>query len=150
MEYKAIAKNIKVSPRKMRLVADGVKKQGLNQALFSLTVMNKRASNPLKKAIDAAVANAVNNFKADKASLSIKDIMITEGLAMKRFHFAARGRVRPYKRRSSHITVVLTDGTRKIVEAPKVEEVKQIEAPSASSGQVKTEKKDVKKKGAKS
>ncbi|HVZ67317.1 MAG TPA: uL22 family ribosomal protein, partial [Patescibacteria group bacterium] len=83
MEYIATAKNIKISPRKMRLVVDGVKKQSLNQALASLMVMNKRASNPIKKVLDAAVANAVNNFKADKKGLSIKDIMVTEGLAMK-------------------------------------------------------------------
>ena len=109
MEYIAIAKNIKITPRKMRLVVDGVKKQNIKAALASLAVMNKRAAVPIKKAVDSAIANAVNNFKADKDSLKIKDIMVTEGATLKRFHFAGRGRTRPYTRRSSQIRVVLMD-----------------------------------------
>lgn len=109
MEYVAIAKNIKISPRKVRLVADGVKKQNLKAALTILTVMNKRASGPIKKAIDSAVANAINNFHANRELLTIKDIIVGEGTALKRYHFAGRGRTRPYKRRASHIRVILTD-----------------------------------------
>lgn len=109
MEYIAIAKNIKITPRKLRLVVDSVKKNNLQTALSALSVMNKRAADPLKKVIESAIANAVSNFKADKGNLEIKDIMITEGTSMKRFHFAARGRVRPYKKRTSHIRVILSD-----------------------------------------
>jgi large subunit ribosomal protein L22 len=109
MEYIAIAKNIKISPRKMRLVVDGVKKQNVKAALSSLTVMNKRASGPIGKAINSAIANATNNFKANRDELVIKDIMVTDGAVLKRFHYAGRGRTRPYKRRASHIRVVLMD-----------------------------------------
>lgn len=109
MEYIAIEKNIKMTPRKMRLVADGVKKHNLNKALLVLTVAEKRAAGPLKKAIESALANAVNNFKAIRDNLAIRDIIITEGPSMKRYHFAARGRTRPYKKRTSHIRVILTD-----------------------------------------
>ena len=109
MEYIAIAKNIKMSPRKVRLIADGVKKKNLAVALQSLMVMNKRAADPIKKAIDSAVANATNNFSAKKEDLSIRDIIIGEGVSMKRFHFAGRGRTRPYKRRTSQIRVILAD-----------------------------------------
>jgi large subunit ribosomal protein L22 len=109
MEYVAIAKNIKISPRKMRLVVDGVKKQKVANALVSLAVMNKRAAGPLKKVINSALANAKNNFGADMTEITIKDIIVTQGMALKRYHFAARGRVRPYKRRSSQIRVVLVD-----------------------------------------
>ncbi len=119
MEYIAIAKNIKISPRKMRLVADGVKKQTIANALASLTVMDKRASTPIQKALNSAIANAANNFNARKDALSIHDIIITEGVSAKRFHFAGRGRTRPYKRRQSHIRVVLTDGS-KATKAPVV------------------------------
>lgn len=118
MEYIAIAKNIKISPRKARLVAEGVKKNNLKSAVASLTVMNKRAAGPIKKAIDSAISNAVNNFKAQKESLTIKDIIVTEGMRMKRYHFAARGRVRPYKKRTSHIRVVLSDGLVKSASQP--------------------------------
>lgn len=109
MEYIAIAKNIKISPRKVRLIADSVKKQNLKAALSVLSVMNKRAAGPVKKAIDSAIANATNNFQAKKEELIIRDILIGEGTAMKRFHFAGRGRTRPYKRRTSHIRVILAD-----------------------------------------
>lgn len=110
MEYIAIAKNIKISPRKVRLVVDSVKKQNLNKTLSVLSLMPKRAAGPVKKVIDSAIANAVNNFKVKREALSIRNILVTEGTSLKRYHFAARGRVRPYKRRSSHIKVILSDG----------------------------------------
>jgi large subunit ribosomal protein L22 len=109
MEYKAEAKNIKISPRKVRLVADSVRNLKLDQALASLTVLNKRASDPIRKALESAVANAVNNFQASRGDLTIKEIMIGEGIMYKRYHYAARGRVRPYLRRTSHIRVILED-----------------------------------------
>lgn len=109
MEYIAIAKNIKIAPRKVRLVTDGVKSKKLSVALAALSVMNKRAALPIQKAINSAIANATNNFKAKRDELTIRDIIIGEGTAMKRFHFAGRGRTRPYKRRTSHIKVILSD-----------------------------------------
>ena len=109
MEYIAIAKNIKISPRKVRLVVAGIKKKNLSSANAVLSVMNKRAAFPIRKALDSAIANAVNNFKADKTNLTIRDVIVSAGVSMKRYHFAARGRTRPYKRRTSHIRVVLAD-----------------------------------------
>lgn len=130
MKYTATAKNIKVSPRKMRLVVDSVKKQAVPVALMSLGGMSNRAAVPIKKALESAMANAVNNFKAEKANLSITEILIGEGISYKRFHFAGRGRTRPYKKRTSHVTVVLEDKT--VVPVAKLqpkEEVAAIEAP---------------------
>lgn len=130
MKYTATAKNIKVSPRKMRLVVDSVKKQAVPVALMSLGGMSNRAAVPIKKALESAMANAVNNFKAEKANLSITEILIGEGISYKRFHFAGRGRTRPYKKRTSHVTVVLEDKT--VVPDAKLqpkEEVAAIEAP---------------------
>ena len=109
MEYIAIAKNIKMSPRKARLVADDVKGKKLSVALSALMVGNHRASGPIKKALESAIANAVNNKSADRNNLEIKDIIIEGAAALKRFHYAARGRSRPYKRRMSNIKVVLAD-----------------------------------------
>jgi large subunit ribosomal protein L22 len=143
MEYIAIAKNIKMSPRKVRLIADGVKKKKLTVALNSLMVMNMRAAGPIKKAIDSAVANATNNFQAKKEDLSIRDIIIGEGVSMKRFHFAGRGRTRPYKRRTSQIRVILADNKNNESQIMNKEETKQIEAHSASSGQAKTGKENL-------
>ena len=130
MKYTATAKNIKVSPRKMRLVVDSVKKQAVPVALMSLGGMSNRAAVPIKKALESAMANAVNNFKAEKTNLSITEILIGEGISYKRFHYAGRGRTRPYKKRTSHVTVVLEDKT--VAEEAKLqakEEVVAIEAP---------------------
>lgn len=112
MEYIAIAKNLRISPRKLRLVADSVKRNKLKNALAALSTLNKRAASPIKKVIDSAIANATNNFKVNREILEIKDIIVTEGTALKRYHFAARGRTRPYKRRGSHVRVILTDNVK--------------------------------------
>jgi len=109
MEYTAVAKNIKISPRKMRLVVDSIRKHELSDALVFLSLMNKRAAMPVAKAIKSAIANAKNVAQTEKDTLTIKEIMIGEGIRYKRYHYAGRGRMRPYKKRTSHITVVLTE-----------------------------------------
>lgn len=118
MEYNAIAKNVKVSPRKVRLVADSIRDLSIASALTSLMVSKKRGSVSLKKVIESAIANAVNNKSAKKDDLKIKTINITEGIMYKRYHFAGRGRTRPYTKRTSHINIVLEDNT--VRELPKV------------------------------
>lgn len=117
MEYTAISRNIKMSPRKVRLVADTIRKSDLKKALVMLDSMEKRASGPLKKILDSAISNAVKNFNAVRENLLIKEIRVDGGAVYKRYHFAGRGRTRPYKKRTSHIKVVLED---------KVKEVKSV------------------------
>ena len=118
MEYTAIAKNIKVSPRKVRLVADSVRELSIAKALTALMVSRKRGAVSLKKVIDSAVANAVNNNSANKDALKIKTINVTEGLRYKRYHFAGRGRTRPYVKRTTHINIILEDNL--VREMPKI------------------------------
>src|SRR5690242_13300754 len=98
MDYIAESKNVKISPRKVRLVVDSIKSYNLPMALVALGGFNKRAATPIKKTIESAIANAVNNFKADRTGLAIKTIMVNEGITYKRYHYAARGRIRPYKK----------------------------------------------------
>lgn len=107
MEVTAIAKNIRMSPRKVRLVVDAVKTKKVPAALAALGIMNKRAATPIRKTLESAIANATNNLKLNKEDLVVKSIFVNEGMVYKRFHYAGRGRTRPYKRRSSHLTVVL-------------------------------------------
>lgn len=133
MNYTAEANNLKISPRKMRLVVDGVKNMPLIQALAVLTVGNTRASSPIKKALQSAMANAVHNGKVNKEDLMISSMFVTEGVSNKRFHFAGRGRTRPYKKRTSHLKVILGVREGKALVAPKAE--------------IKTEVKEEKKKG---
>ncbi len=148
MEYIAIAKNIKISPRKVRLVADYVKKQKLPVAFSMLSLMTQRSAGPIKKALDSAVANATNNFAAKKDDLSIRDIIVGEAVTAKRFHFAGRGRSRPYQRRSSHIRVILMDNKVKTssTAAAKPGENAQIEAVTKSSESKSKEKAGKEKK----
>lgn len=133
-EFVAVGKNIKMSPRKMRLVADSVKKSDLQNALAQLVVLNKRAADPIRKALESAVANATHNFGKEKASLTIKDIIVTEGISYKRYHYASRGRIHPYKRRTSHVKVVLVQ---------KEEKVKKVEAKEAMQEEKTVEKKGI-------
>ncbi len=118
MEYNALAKNVKVSPRKVRLVADSIRALTIPRATTALMVSKKRGAISLKKALDSAVANAVNNNNAKKDDLKIKTINITEGITYKRFHYAGRGRTRPYTKRTSHINVIIEDNV--AVEIPQI------------------------------
>lgn len=104
MDYMTIQKNITTSPRKLRLVADMVRKMSPDQAVEILSFTNKAAAPLLAKAVKTAIANS-----GMKETLSFKSIEINEGMKLKRFRSAARGRTRPYKRRFSHIKIVLTD-----------------------------------------
>lgn len=101
-----IQKNLKSSPRKLRLVADMVRKMTPAQAVLQLRFTNTAAAPILAKAIKTAVANAGNN-----ESLVFKSIEINDGLKMRRIRVgtAGRGRNRPYKKRYSHIKIVVTD-----------------------------------------
>ena len=107
MEIRSIAKSVKMSPRKIRLIADAIRHLSINDALAMLAASEKRAALPLAKAFKSAVANAVNNAKLKKNSLVIDTINITDGSPLKRFHPSSRGRTHPYKRRSSNIRIVL-------------------------------------------
>ncbi len=107
MEIIAISKSVRVAPRKVRLVADAIRKLSISDALVSLSVLNKRGALSLSKTLKSAVANAKNNNKVDINELTIKEIDVLEAPSFKRFHASTRGRAHPYKRRGSHIRVVL-------------------------------------------
>jgi large subunit ribosomal protein L22 len=108
-----IAKSsVRVAPRKVRLVADAIRKLSLEQALVSLSVIKNRGGVALGKTIKSAIANATNNNNLNRESLKIKAIEVLEAPSYKRFHPSTRGRVHPYKRKGSNITIVLTDGVK--------------------------------------
>jgi large subunit ribosomal protein L22 len=109
MEVIAKTQSVRISPRKVRLVADAVKKMSIDQALRSLALTPHRPGNVLEKTLRSAIANAVNNAKLTEANLVIDRIEVTEAQALKRFHPSTRGRVHPYKKRGSHIRIVLKE-----------------------------------------
>lgn len=107
MEVQAISRSVRVAPRKVRLVADAVRAMSVMSALEALEASNKRGATSLFKTLQSAVANAKNNNKVEANDLFIKEILVDEAPSYKRFHPSTRGRVHPYKRRGSHIRVVL-------------------------------------------
>ncbi|MDO8638101.1 MAG: 50S ribosomal protein L22 [Candidatus Daviesbacteria bacterium] len=108
MEITQIQKNLHNSPRKLRLVADLVRNQNPTQALLTLRFTSNAAASPLSKAIQTALGNAKAQ-NIDGNNLVFKSLEINEGQKMKRFRAGARGRVKRYVRKMSHIKIVLTD-----------------------------------------
>lgn len=108
MEITAFAKSTQVAPRKVRIVADLIRKQSIDEALSSLSFLRKRGASVLEKTLRSAIANAVSR-NVERNSLVIERIDVSEGPAYKRYHASTRGRIHPYKKRTSHIRVVLSD-----------------------------------------
>ena len=106
-EARAIAKNVRVTPRKVRLVIDLVRGKDVKEALGILANVNKAASVPVSKLIKSAAANATNNFGMDADKLYIATIYANDGLRMKRYMPRAKGSASGLVRRCSHITVVV-------------------------------------------
>lgn len=109
MQVIASTKEIRISPRKVRLVADQIRNLSIDEALDALSIIEKRGAYGLNKTLKAAVANATNNANLSRNDLVIKSIDINEGASIKRFHPSTRGRVHPYKKRSTTIKVTLED-----------------------------------------
>lgn len=129
IEVKAIAKGIRISPRKVGVVADLIRRRSVADALVILDNTERKSAQPIIKLLNSAVANATNNFKLSPQGLEIKTIMVTEGVTMKRYKmvgYGRRGRPRPILKRSSHVTIVLT------APAPKTE-AKTPAKPAASA-----------------
>ncbi len=110
MEAKAILRNYRMSPQKVRLVIDLVRGKPVDQAVAILRNLPNKAALPVAKLIDSAAANAENNFKMTREDLTVKTIFADQGSVMKRSWPRARGRANIIRKRSSHITVVLDDG----------------------------------------
>jgi large subunit ribosomal protein L22 len=105
---KTFVKNYRQSPRKVRLVADLVRGKSVPNALTALTFLDKTAALPMKKALESAVANAVNLGKKAE-NLVISKITVDKGTVMTKFMPRARGSASPINRRSSHIAIQLSE-----------------------------------------
>ena len=104
----AILKNFRQSPRKMRVVADLVRGKKVDFALASLKFINKKASAPLLKLIQSAVANAKQK-EMNQSLLFVKEITVNGGRVLVRRMPAARGRASPIKKRTSHVSIILEE-----------------------------------------
>ena len=110
MEAHAIARNIRISPRKVALVADSIRKKSVKEAYGILSILPKRAAQAIEKVLHSAASNAVTTKNMKEETLSIASITVTQGQAFKRFRPSTKGRIHPYKKRGSIITIVLEGG----------------------------------------
>lgn len=109
MEAKAIAKTLRVSPIKARLVVDLIRGKDVSAALDILNNMNKKPARLTKKVLDSAIANAVNNLSLDANTLYVKEARVDAGPVMKRHMFDSRSHIGRKDRRTSHIIVVVAE-----------------------------------------
>ena len=109
MDVRATAKHLPISARKLRLVIDQVRGMDADQALTVLKFMPKKGADYTGKAVASALANAENNFDLDRNAMFISTIHADEGVTLKRMKAGARGRYKPRLRRSSHLTVILSE-----------------------------------------
>ena len=129
--------NLRISPRKVRLVADMVRGKKANNAQSVLNFCIKKGALPIKKLLDSAVANAKNNFQMEEKDLFIALLKVDEGRTLKRWRARARGRACRIEKKTSNITLGLDifrdEKKEKEVEKP----VKQIKAKKDSKVKIK-------------
>ena len=109
MEVRAIANRLTISPQKARLVADQIRGKQVSDALEILNFSTKKGAVLIRKVLESAIANAENNEGADVDELRICEIFVNAGMTMKRIRPRAKGRADRIIKRSSHITVKVTD-----------------------------------------
>jgi len=109
MEAKAVARNIRISPQKARLVADLVRGKDVETAINTLRFMPKKGARIIRKLVESALANAGQNQAIDVDTLYVKTIFVDGGPSLKRIQPRSMGRANRILKRSSHITVVLEE-----------------------------------------
>ena len=109
MEMRAVARFVRISPRKIRLIMDEVRGKKVEEALNVLSFAPQKGARILKKLINSAVANAEQNSGADVDSLYIKRVYADEGPTLKRYRPRALGRATRIRKRTSHLTVILDE-----------------------------------------
>ncbi len=113
----AVARGVDMTPRKLGEVVSLVRNRTVADALIILSHTPRRAAGPVTKAILSAKANALNNDGLDEKTLRLDTITVTAGPRLKRFRAGAMGRAKPYQKKTSHITAVVS-GEKKIVKTP--------------------------------
>lgn len=142
---KAYLKQIRISPKKVSLVAALVRGKSVTEALRILKFTNKRSAPVIGKLIASAAANAENNFKQDKEKLIISKLVVNGGMTLKRGRPISRGRWHPIKKRTSHITVELSPAaeTKKEAQPEKKEQAAKPKAVKKSETKVEAKQKAV-------
>jgi large subunit ribosomal protein L22 len=113
MQAKAVARHIRIAPRKVRLVVDLIRGKKVGDAFAILKFTPKAASPVVEKVLKSAIANAEHNFDMDPDSLYITEAYVDQGPTLKRFRPRSQGRAYSIMKRTSHITLVVGEKTSK-------------------------------------
>ena len=108
-EAKAVARNLRVSPQKLNLVAQMIRGKKVDSALADLEFSRKRIATAVKKTLESAIANAENNHSLDVDDLVVAEAHVGRGLVMRRFHARARGRAGRVEKPFAHLTIVVRE-----------------------------------------
>jgi large subunit ribosomal protein L22 len=108
-EAKAVLRNVRVSPRKLNLMAQSIRGKKASTALAELTFSPRRIAQDVKKALQSAIANAENNHQLDVDRLVVTEASVGKAIVMKRFHARARGRGAAVIKPFSHLTIVVRE-----------------------------------------
>lgn len=109
MQAKAVARTVRIAPRKARLVIDLIRGKQVGEAIAILKHTPKAASPIIEKLLNSAIANAEHNYEMDVNNLVVAQAYVDEGPTLKRFRPRAQGRASAINKRTSHITIVLTE-----------------------------------------
>jgi large subunit ribosomal protein L22 len=153
MQAKAQLRFLRMSPKKVRLIANLIRGLKVEEAVSQLTFMNKAAQRPVLKLLKSAIANAENNFQLKKDNLFIKEIKVDMAGALKRWQPRAHGRATPIRKKLSHILIVLDEirptktkvakkaqKQEKLVKLSSKEEIKEVIKPAKIAEKTKLEK----------
>ncbi|AQT04229.1 50S ribosomal protein L22 [Acetobacter persici] len=108
-EAQAITRNIRVSPRKLNLVAGLIRNKPASQAVATLTFSKRRIAQEVKKTLESAIANAENNHQLDVDQLVVKTAEVGKSIVMRRFHARGRGRSARVEKFFSHLKIVVAE-----------------------------------------
>src|SRR5699024_7173951 len=109
MQAKAVAKSVRIAPRKVRLVIDLIRGKNVGEAIAILRHTQRGASPVVEKDLNTAIANAEHNYEMDPDNLIISEIYVNEGATLKRFRPRAQVRASKINKRTSHLTVVVSE-----------------------------------------
>ena len=109
MQAKAVARTVRIAPRKARLVVDLIRGKQVGEAVAILKLTPKAASPIVEKLLNSAMANAEHNYEMDVNNLVVAQVFVDQGPTLKRFRPRAMGRASRIHKRTSHITVVLNE-----------------------------------------
>ena len=143
MKVHATLNNLRIAPRKVRLVTHALIGVDTREALLQLKKMVKKSSDPIATLLESAVANATNNFGLDENNLYVESIRVGDGLRLERWLPRAFGRATPLIRRGSNVTIILEERIEGKNRTEKKQPVAKVVKEVVAEGSTKDEKKEV-------